>query len=292
MEKGFKETMIYKTTVTRKPPKDSLTTVYLLPGYAEVCINEGRSKSVIRNYRKIGGGKVINTVTGEIKEVSMQKKARSLNRSFQRLRRLINNNFFGKSNEIHITLTLKDEFKDLPLKELNNNYKKFWKCFVYRYPDSKYVVIREISPRGRMHFHVLIRNDKCEVFNVEKLFIEEKWPWGFIHINHISNNDNIGAYFTVFDDLLPELVEKQKNGEVNLKRSYIKKFPKGEHLYDKSRALKYPEPHVMTWEEAEKTFKGSELNFSKTLEIATVDEDGVIIPLNFIHYREYSRRRK
>ena len=75
-----------------------------------------------------------------------------------------------------------------------------------------------------------------------------------------------------------------------MKRSYIKKFPKGEHLYDKSRALKYPEPHVMTWEEAEKTFKGSELNFSKTLEIATVDEDGVIIPLNFIHYREYRRK--
>ena len=47
----------------------------------------------------------------------------------------------------------------------------------------------------------------------------------------------------------------------------------------------------MTWEEAEKTFKGSELNFSKTLEIATVDEDGVIIPLNFIHYREYRRRK-
>ena len=70
MEKEFKETMIYKTSVTRKPPKDSLTTVYLLPSYAEVCINEGRSKSVIRNYRKIGGGKVINTVTGEIKEVT------------------------------------------------------------------------------------------------------------------------------------------------------------------------------------------------------------------------------
>ena len=292
MEKEFKETMIYKTTVTRKPPKDSLTTVYLLPDYVEIRINEGRRKSTIGNYRKIGNGKVINTVTGEVKESSMQKKARSLNRSFQRLRRLINNNFSGKSNEIHITLTLKDEFKNLPLKELNNNYKKFWKCFVYRYPDSKYVVIREISPRGRMHFHVLIRNDNYEVFNVEQAFVEDKWPWGFIHINHICNNDNIGAYFTVFDDLLPELVEKHENGEVSLKKTYIRKFPKGEHLYDKSRTLKYPEPQVMTWEEAEKTFKGCELSFSKTLKIATVDEDGVIIPLNFIHYREYSRRRK
>lgn len=107
MEKEFKETMIYKTTVTRKPPKDSLTTVYLLPDYVEIRINEGRRKSTIGNYRKIGNGKVINTVTGEVKESSMQKKARSLNRSFQRLRRLINNNFSGKSNEIHITLTLK-----------------------------------------------------------------------------------------------------------------------------------------------------------------------------------------
>lgn len=292
MEKEFKETMIYKTTVTRKPPKDSLTTVYLLPDYAEVCINEGRRKSTIRNYRKIGNGRVVNIVTGEIKETNVQKKARSLNRSFQRLRRLINNNFSGKSNEIHITLTLKDEFKNLPLKELNNNYKKFWKCFVYRYPDSKYVVIREISPRGRMHFHVLIRNDNYEIFNVEKAFVEDKWPWGFIHINHICNNDNIGAYFTVFDDLLPELVEKHENGEVGLKKTYIRKFPKGEHLYDKSRDLKYPEPQVMTWEEAEKTFKGSELNFSKTLEIAAVDENGEIKHLNFIHYKEYKRRRK
>lgn len=283
---------VYKQIVERSAPKEALTKVYEMPGYIEAYTNEGRRRSKISNYRKLPKGKYLNLETGEICE-SKQGEARfrsHMNEAYRNLRRLINYYFLGEPNEVHITLTLAEEYKNLPIKEINEHFKRFWKSFVYRYPESEYIVIREISPKGRWHYHLLVKNASVTEFEPEADFVHKKWKLGLIHINHIINNDNVGAYFTVFDNNIPWFNERDGKSKGNIKRKYIKEFPKSVHLFDKSRGLKHPQPEEMTHEEFENRVKGLTPTFSRAYAVI-VEADDRNIPVNYLYYEEYNLRR-
>ena len=109
--------------------------------------------------------------TGEVLEYKLSENRAqnesSLRRSFKKIRDLINNNFSGRGNEIHLTLTYKLNMTDS--KKLYDDFRIFWQKFKRRFGlDYDYLSVVEPQGRGAWHCHVLIRANK-----LAKLFIPQ-----------------------------------------------------------------------------------------------------------------------
>ena len=94
----------------------------------------------------------------------------------------------------------------------------------------------------------------------------------------------------MFDNNIPWLTERDGKSKGNIKRKYIKEFPKSVHLFDKSRGLKHPQPEEMTHEEFENRVKGLTPTFSRAYAVI-VEADDRNIPVNYLYYEEYNLRR-
>src|SRR5690606_32528235 len=112
-----------------------------------------------------------------------QQNYNSLRQTFKKLRYLINNNFEGLSNELHITLTYKENMTDP--KRLYVDFDRFFKRLRYKYKNDSsidYVSVIEPQGRGAWHCHVLMRfNDLDKVF-IKSDDLSALWGQGFIKI--------------------------------------------------------------------------------------------------------------
>lgn len=151
----------------------------------------------------------------------------SLRRTKQSLRRTINANI-GKWSERDkfFTLTFAENLTDQG--KANKEFSKFMERLNYKIfkklSGLKYVCVVERQQRGAIHYHLVVFN--MPFMPVEEL--AEIWGHGFVRINAIEGNDNVGAYVVKY---------MGKTAEMDAEKSAKEKNKK---LYFASRGLNKP----------------------------------------------------
>ena len=243
--------------------------------------------------------------TGEIKEFNhIENRSQSMNslrQTFKKLRYLINNNFVGAKNELHMTLTYAENMTDT--ERLYADFKRFMMRLKRKYKGQSIDYLNVIEPqeRGAWHCHLLIRfNDVGSIF-LENKKIAEMWEQGFVTIRSLAEVDNIGAYLSAYLSDIEltdetetlaytdgtEIVEKTVEGQ---KKKFIKggrlhMYPPSMKLYRKSRGIVPPTRKKMTYEDAKKAVGSAQPHYSKTYDILTDDFK------NTIHFEQYNSKR-
>lgn len=163
----------------------------------------------------------------QTKEIKLENYNRSLKRTKQTIRQLVNTNYCPNKSSF-LTLTFKENITDYDVAF------SFWKRFkqkVERKYNLKlsYLGVVEFQERGAIHFHICL-------FNVPFLKHSELYEiWtstcgaGGVYIEKIGANqaDNVGAYITKY--LSKDMVD------------FFDNEYKGKKRYFKSRNLKEPE---------------------------------------------------
>ena len=252
--------------------------------------------------------------TGEILQYKhLENRAQdytSLKDSFRKIRDLINTNFIGGANEIHLTLTYGENMTDS--QKLYNDFKAFWKRYVRKYgSDIDYMTVVEPQGRGAWHTHVLIRHNDCKKVFIPAKELETLWGKGFIKVKALKGVDNIGAYMSAYladievnseslhsigsiDEInklgiKEALVDGQKKSFVKGGRLHM--YPPGMNLYRHSKGIVYPEVQEMYYKEAKKIVGSCTPNYSRTVKIYEGDSEDSRI-LNTVTYEQYNLVRK
>lgn len=263
---------IIKLKVTDKIPPDSCSTVvYKTNNIIELTIIENPTQKLL-TCKRISKTEYVDTSTGEIKKYKVHNNSsKNINKSLTKLKRLINNNFVGNKNEIHITLTYSKQ--TYGKNQLSSDFKKFWKKLKYRYINLEYICIYEKHKSGAWHIHCLVKDITEAGLYIPSTQIRELWQQGNIHVNKIRNNNNIGAYFCKY--------AKENNN------TPITEYSKNGKLYSCSRGIKHPEKRIMKYSEAKRLTQNKQLTFSTTFDI--VQTDGITNKnVNRIHYEQYN----
>lgn len=251
--------------------------------------------------------------TGEVLKYKLSENRgqniAGLKESFRKIRDLINNNFTGQGNELHVTLTYAENMTDP--KRLYSDFEKFWKRYKYKYGNNcDYISVVEPQGRGAWHCHVLIRHNDVDKLYIPPDEMASLWGHGFVKIKSLKGVDNIGAYLSAYlgdielteDTLKSELnrtgtVEKIEIKEVELegqKKRFIKGgrlylYPPGMNLYRKSKGIVFPEVEQMKYRELKKIVGNAAPNYSRTVTIQDEDTENI---LNRITYENYNISRK
>jgi hypothetical protein len=255
--------------------------------------------------------------TGEVKKyVTSENRADNvagLKTTFKAIRDLINNNFTGKANELHLTLTYSENMTDT--KKLYLDYEKFWKRLKYNYGTNiDYLSIIEPQERGAWHCHVLLRfNDKQSIF-IPSNEIAKIWGNGFIKIKSLNGVDNIGAYLSAylgdielteenkkeFDGMEIKTVEVEGKSKKFIKGARCKLYPPGMNLYRKSKGIIVPEVQKMRYGDIKKIVGNVAPNYSKTLKITDTNkyydyisqqEKTKVKELNKVTYQQFNLKK-
>lgn len=261
------------------------------------------------NIRKLDKDTYLNISTGEVLEFKQSEvrseSFNSLRQTFKKMRYLINANFLGEGNELHITLTYHKNMTDR--KVLYTDFDKFMKKFRYKYGKEygsiDYMTIVEPQERGAWHHHLLIRFNDCvgQSIYVPPNAVAEMWGHGFIKIKSLRGVDNIGAYLSAYlaDVELKEDTDIQKlDGGLEVKtvevdgqkKKFIKGgrlhyYPSGMNLYRKSKGIVMPERKDMVYSDIKKVVGSAKPHYTKTI---VVEQDDF---KNVITYEQYNTKR-
>lgn len=281
---------------------DDLVTVTKMNHIIEVQHME--KTNVKANIKKLNKNEYVEISTGEVKEFkhseNRQQNYNSLRQTFKKLRYLINNNFVGQANELHITLTYAENVTDR--EKLYKDFDKFMKRLRYKFKDKTgidYLSVVEPQGRGAWHCHVLMRfNDLGSVY-IENDVMRELWGNGFVTVRSLKEVDNIGAYLSAYLSDVELTEENASNaigidGVVHIKevdgKKYIKggrlhMYPPGMNLYRKSKGIKEPERVKMRYKDVKKIVGAATPHYSKKLTIQDGDFE------NTIQYLQYNKKR-
>jgi hypothetical protein len=270
-------------------------------------VSLGKKSTGLDNIQKISRTEYVIRDSGEILEYKLsQNKSEniaSLKKTFHRARDLINNNFEGNANELHVTLTYAENMVDKD--RLYKDFEAFWKRFKRAYGKNiDYLSIVEPQERGAWHCHVLIRFNDVDKVYIPNADIANIWGLGFTKTKATAGVDNMGAYITAYltdVELTEENILGISNKSVEVKTVEIdgekKRFVKGAriHLYPSgmniirsSKGIIYPSIEEMTYAAAKKIVGDCPPNYSSTTKILN-DDDKL---LNQITYEHYNLRRK
>lgn len=235
--------------------------------------------------------------TGEVREFQKNlvevngreqflKLQKSLQRTFTKLRALINTNFTRTEilnrQVLFLTLTyaeqvegaegnrqLYDDFKYF-IKKLNRKYSA-------EYGKVEYVNVVEPQGSGRWHMHTLLKWGVAAPF-IPFEVLNDLWSLGYVKINLVGSNvkglseiDNLGAYLTAylvdlpFEDLDSSgqaLVMEQapssiveKSGKRYVKGGRLWMYPEGMNIYRCSRGIKKPKEEIVFFDSFESKHK-------------------------------------
>lgn len=249
-------------------------------------------------YRKISKEKYCNITTGEIfyydRSESRGDNIAGLKKTFRKLRDLINNNFVGNKNELHVILTYADNMQDT--EKLYVDFKKFWQKFKRKFgSEFEYLDIVEPQGRGAWHHHLLLKSKKDINLYLDSNVIAKLWGNGFVKIRSLKDVDNIGAYLSGYlcdievslDSLDGEIKEVDGEKKCFKKGGRLKLYPPGMNVYRKSRGIKFPEVMEMPFREVKKIVGLCEPTYSGKVEILV---DGKKV--NSVTYLNYNMKRK
>lgn len=123
--------------------------------------------------------------------------AHSLNRTRNKVRRLIASNFHKRNR--FVTLTFAENLGDIRI--ANTCFKKFIR-FLRHYIESqgefpiekfKYLAVIEFQKRGAVHYHIIM-----EAPYISEAVLQIAWPYGYYKVNVIEHVDNVGAYISKY----------------------------------------------------------------------------------------------
>jgi len=286
--------------------KSAYVTVTDMGHIVEVQHMEKRNTTC--HIQKIDSDRYVVLDTGEIMEFNKSENRsdneNSLRQTFKKMRYLINSNFKGLPNELHITMTYKENMMDT--KRLYVDFDKFMKRLRYKYKAVStvdYMNVVEPQGRGAWHIHMLIRFNDLESVYVPNSELAEMWGQGFVKIKSLKDVDNIGAYLSAYladleldrDFSLTEAMSisgrelsvKQVDGVEKkfIKGGRLHMYPPGINLFRKSKGIVYPERQEMTYENAKKIVGSAEPHYNKTY---VVEKDDF---KNTITFEQYNLKR-
>jgi len=286
-------------------PYSSVTVTRMGKHLVEVQHMEHRNNK--GHIRRLDKENYLNIATGEIRQFKQStvrgQQVNSLRQTFKKLRYLINNNFTGEGNELHVTLTYKENMKDT--KQLYSDFDKFMKRLRYRLKKTHgaidYMTIVEPQERGAWHHHLLIRfNEKKgqKVF-VSSDEIAEIWGHGFIKISSLTGVDNIGAYLSAYladvevtemnvnraDAKNLKVIEVDGKEKKFIKGGRLHLYPNGMNLYRKSKNIKMPVREEMRYKDIKKVVGSAKPNYKKSIRVENEDFKNVIT------YEQYNMKR-
>ena len=285
-------------------PDGDLVTVTKMNHIVEVQHMQKMNRKA--HIKKLDKDRYIDLGSGEIKEFNhienRSESFNSLRQTFKKLRYLINNNFTGAGNELHVILTYAENMTDI--KRLYKDFEKFMKRLRYKYKDISsidYISVVEPQGRGAWHCHLLLRFNDIDKVYIENSMLAELWGHGFVTIRSLKDVDNIGAYLSAYltDVELTEeniislvdtdyvIVVKEVNGQEKniVKGGRLHLYPSGMNLFRKSKGIVYPERQRMKYKEIKKIVGSAEPTYQKSI---TVENDDFT---NTINYEQYNLKR-
>ena len=257
------------------------------------------------NIKKLDADRYLDISTGEIKEFdrseNRQGNYNSLRQTFKKLRYLINNNFLGHPNELHVTLTYRENMTDT--KRLYRDFDKFIKRVRYRFKKQStidYISVIEPQERGAWHSHLLLRFNDLDKVYIPSKELAELWGHGFIKIKSLKDIDNIGAYLSAYlsDVELEESDEKTVFKAIEEEREVVTKtvegkekrfikggrlhmYPSGMNLFRKSKGIKYPERKDMWYKDIKKVVGSTQPHYHKSYKVEKDDFENTITFLQY-----------
>lgn len=285
-------------------PDGDLVTVTKMNHIVEVQHMQKMNRKA--HIKKLDKNRYVHLGSGEIKEFNhienRSESYNSLRQTFKKLRYLINNNFTGAGNELHVILTYAENMTDT--KRLYKDYEKFIKRLRYKYKDISsidYISVVEPQGRGAWHCHVLLRFNEIDKVYIENSELAELWGHGFVTIRSLKDVDNIGAYLSAYltdveltkDNIISYvdtdyvIVVKEVNGQEKniVKGGRLHLYPSGMNLFRKSKGIVYPERQRMKYKEIKKIVGSAEPTYQKSI---TVENDDFT---NTINYEQYNLKR-
>lgn len=299
--------MKFKKTKGESISKSKKVRVKKMNHIVEVVSIE-RSTNGLNKIQKLSKYEYMNLDSGEVLEYNLSENRgeniAGLKDTFRKIRDLINNNFTGKGNEIHLTLTYKENMTDT--KRLYEDFKNFWKRYKYKYgKDCDYLVVVEPQGRGAWHCHVLIKQNNVKNLYIPPAEMASLWGQGFIKIRSLDGVDNIGAYLSAYlgdvelneESIVDAITNKREIKEVKIdgqtkrfvKGGRLHLYPPGMNLYRHSKGIVFPEIQEMKYQEVKKIVGSRIPNYSRTVTISDSETDKV---LNRITYENYNMKRK
>ncbi|MBQ6180126.1 MAG: hypothetical protein IJK31_00375 [Ruminococcus sp.] len=283
--------------VTNYTPSDDAVTEIVYSGNVTELKTIDKISTQINRYKHISKTEYFDTKTGEVLEYQNNanpNKKRNLNKTFEKLRHLINNNFQSNINELHVVLTYSEKMEDFD--KASNDFKKFWNKLNYMYPDLDYIRIIEPQHTGTWHIHVLIKSAKKGYLFIPKDELEKSWGNGYAWVDKIKDNDNIGAYFWAQlknIDVFEKESEKPNDTKCIVKGARLHFYPKGKRFYSYSKGIKKPLHIRTTYDEAKKMVNFDDCVFKTAMEIIlTVEETDEQIHANTILRVQLNSKRK
>lgn len=258
--------------------------------------------------KKLDKDRFLDLRTGEIKEFVHSENRKdsfnSLRQTFKKVRYLINNNFVGNQNELHVTLTYKKNMTDP--KVLYQDFVKFMKRLSYKFKDVTsidYLSVVEPQGRGAWHCHVLMRFNDLDKVYIKNSELKAIWGLGFVTIKALKEIDNIGAYLSAYLSDVElnaenmskvitdesEVVVRQVEGKEKkfIKGGRLHMYPPGMNMYRKSKGIVAPERLTMRFKDIKKIVgSGVEPHYQKSIHIENEDFE------NTINYLQYNTKRK
>lgn len=266
--------------------------------------------------QKLDKNRFVVLGTGEVKEFKHSETRadnhNSLRQTFKKMRYLINNNFFGKPNELFVTLTYRGELQTNDHLKVGKDYKNFMARLKRRYGRVEAIRVLEPHESGNYHMHVLMRFEDYESIYIPNEVdratgkainapMYEIWGNGFVTIKGMNGIDNIGAYLTAYlsdieiteeniTDVIGfgEVVEfKEVEGKKYVKGGRLKFYKPGVKIFYPSRGLKQPERQHMDYKEIKKIVGAATPNYQVSFDIS--DENSAF--QNKVSYEQYNLKR-
>lgn len=292
MNKNFKVTA---KAINNFTPDDNAITHVCISGNVTELRAMDRSYNNLRHIKRINQNEYYDTRTGEVKEYQHreQNRTRNMNRSFERLRQLINTNFTGEINERHITLTYAEKMTDYD--KASMDFKRFWEKIHYHYLDLEFIRIIEPQQTGSWHIHVLLKSKKYGNLSIPLEQIETLWGHGFVRKTTTLGCDNVGAYFTallknldVFEDDTKDVTDKQ----YIVKNARLRFYPPNKRFYGYSKGIVQPTRFKTTYKEALKFVNEKNLTYSSATEIIlTYENPEENVTVNRIARYQFNKKR-
>ena len=270
-----------KEVAGRIPLDDSVSTTCVTNHIIEMTVLE---KPIHRKcgIKRLDKYHYVNLRTGEVCEFrnSENNQRKNMNKAYTTLRRLINYNFTGNASELHVTLTYSEDIQSR--ENVSVDFKAFWKRLKYAYPTCEYIVIYEPTARGTWHIHVLIKDSNGKSLFISKEKIRYMWRKGYVYVNRILDNDNIGAYFM---GLLSVENGKPKRRK---KTERIEYYTSNYRLYSRSKGIKNPPLYKETYKQALERVKELIPYFESTYGIYDSEDNR---ELNVIYHKQYNKKK-
>lgn len=285
-------------------PTNDLVTVTKMNHIIEVQHMEKMNTKC--HIKKLDKDRYVDLRTGAIEEfehIQTRKDSyNSLRQTFKKLRYLINNNFTGKGNELHIILTYAENMTDT--KRLYKDFDNFRNKLKYKFKNISsidYLNVIEPQERGAWHCHLLLRFNDLEKIFIPNNELADLWGQGFTKIKSLKDVDNIGAYLSAYlsdveltaDNMFRAVenqntvVIRQVDGEEKkfIKGGRLHLYPPGMNLFRRSKGIEYPEREKMKFKDIKKIVGSAKPTYEKSFVIEENDFS------NTINYVQYNMKR-